>query len=115
MEEARQQQAATMTEFNWLGRRFPISNAKTRVSILKGACFISFIQHIVPNVYLNDKVCCSYLQNCDQLRSWRRNYTAKQLNHFLQRKDLQYSTKYSLHIMMPGVAFEMTWYINFLS
>lgn len=40
MEEARQQQAATMTEFNWLGRRFPISNAKTRVSILKGACFI---------------------------------------------------------------------------
>ncbi|KAJ4767010.1 Signal recognition particle subunit SRP68 [Rhynchospora pubera] len=35
MEEARQQQAATMTEFNWLGRRFPISNAKTRVSILK--------------------------------------------------------------------------------
>ncbi|KAK9120233.1 hypothetical protein Scep_018326 [Stephania cephalantha] len=35
MDEARSQQAASMTEFNWLGHRFPISNAKTRVSILK--------------------------------------------------------------------------------
>nr|GME11430.1 signal recognition particle subunit SRP68 [Ipomoea batatas] len=35
MAEARSQQAASMTEFNWLGHRFPISNAKTRVSILK--------------------------------------------------------------------------------
>lgn len=35
MAEARSQQAATLTEFNWLGRRFPVSNAKTRVSILK--------------------------------------------------------------------------------
>ncbi|KAL0380290.1 UNVERIFIED_CONTAM: Signal recognition particle subunit SRP68 [Sesamum angustifolium] len=36
MAEARSQQAASMTEFHWLGHRFPISNAKTRVSILKG-------------------------------------------------------------------------------
>lgn len=35
MAEARSQQAASMTEFHWLGHRFPISNAKTRVSILK--------------------------------------------------------------------------------
>ncbi|KAF3645072.1 putative myb-related protein Myb4-like [Capsicum annuum] len=35
MAEARSQQAASMTEFHWLGNRFPISNAKTRVSILK--------------------------------------------------------------------------------
>ncbi|KAM0033288.1 putative signal recognition particle subunit SRP68, SRP68 domain superfamily [Helianthus debilis subsp. tardiflorus] len=35
MAEARTQQAASMTEFHWLGHRFPISNAKTRVSILK--------------------------------------------------------------------------------
>ncbi|KAK4345146.1 hypothetical protein RND71_035322 [Anisodus tanguticus] len=35
MAEARSQQATSMTEFHWLGNRFPISNAKTRVSILK--------------------------------------------------------------------------------
>lgn len=35
MSEARSQQAASLTEFCWLGQRFPISNAKTRVSILK--------------------------------------------------------------------------------
>ncbi|XP_060208801.1 uncharacterized protein LOC132636112 [Lycium barbarum] len=35
MAEAISQQAASMTEFHWLGNRFPISNAKTRVSILK--------------------------------------------------------------------------------
>lgn len=35
MAEARSQQAASMTEFDWLGHRFPISNAKTRVAILK--------------------------------------------------------------------------------
>ncbi|GFZ11908.1 signal recognition particle-related [Actinidia rufa] len=35
MAEARTQQAASMTEFHWLGHKFPISNAKTRVSILK--------------------------------------------------------------------------------
>ncbi|KAH7855630.1 hypothetical protein Vadar_026941 [Vaccinium darrowii] len=35
MDEARSQQAASMTEFHWLGHKFPISNAKTRVSILK--------------------------------------------------------------------------------
>ncbi|WMV14742.1 hypothetical protein MTR67_008127 [Solanum verrucosum] len=35
MAEARSQQAASMTEFHWLGNRFPISNAKIRVSILK--------------------------------------------------------------------------------
>lgn len=35
MAEARTQQAASMTEFHWLGHRFPISNAKTRVAILK--------------------------------------------------------------------------------
>ncbi|KAK7369600.1 hypothetical protein VNO80_11642 [Phaseolus coccineus] len=35
MAEARSQQAASMTEFLWFGHRFPISNAKTRVSILK--------------------------------------------------------------------------------
>ncbi|XP_030541376.1 signal recognition particle subunit SRP68-like [Rhodamnia argentea] len=36
MAEARTQQAASLTEFHWLGHRFPISNAKTRVAILKG-------------------------------------------------------------------------------
>lgn len=35
MAETRSQQAASMTEFHWLGHRFPISNAKTRVAILK--------------------------------------------------------------------------------
>ncbi|KDP22540.1 hypothetical protein JCGZ_26371 [Jatropha curcas] len=35
MAEARSQQAASLTEFHWLGHKFPISNAKTRVSILK--------------------------------------------------------------------------------
>ncbi|CAL5396860.1 unnamed protein product [Camellia sinensis] len=35
MAEARSQQAASMTEFHWLGHKFPISNAKTHVSILK--------------------------------------------------------------------------------
>ncbi|KAL4634647.1 hypothetical protein ACB092_04G215500 [Castanea dentata] len=35
MAEARSQQAASMTEFHWLGHRFPISNAKTRVAIVK--------------------------------------------------------------------------------
>ncbi|KAM7272999.1 hypothetical protein ACFE04_027663 [Oxalis oulophora] len=35
MAEARSQQAASLTEFNWLGHRFPISNAKSRVAILK--------------------------------------------------------------------------------
>ncbi|KAM3255777.1 hypothetical protein ACQJBY_048763 [Aegilops geniculata] len=35
LSETRSQQAASMTEFNWLGRRFPITSAKTRVSILK--------------------------------------------------------------------------------
>lgn len=40
MAEARSQQAASMTEFNWLGHRFPISNAKTRVSILKGISIV---------------------------------------------------------------------------
>ncbi|CAD6217168.1 unnamed protein product [Miscanthus lutarioriparius] len=35
LSETRSQQAASMTEFNWLGRTFPITNAKTRVSILK--------------------------------------------------------------------------------
>ncbi|CAI9270623.1 unnamed protein product [Lactuca saligna] len=36
MDEARSEQATSMTEFHWLGHKFPISNAKTRVSILKG-------------------------------------------------------------------------------
>ncbi|KAJ0985271.1 hypothetical protein J5N97_003627 [Dioscorea zingiberensis] len=35
MAEERSQQAASMTEFYWLGHKFPISNSKTRVSILK--------------------------------------------------------------------------------
>lgn len=35
MAEARTQQAASLTEFHWLGHKFPISNAKTRVAILK--------------------------------------------------------------------------------
>ncbi|EXC54207.1 hypothetical protein L484_001395 [Morus notabilis] len=35
MAETRSQQAASMTEFHWLGHKFPISNAKTRVAILK--------------------------------------------------------------------------------
>ncbi|KAK4569235.1 hypothetical protein RGQ29_004580 [Quercus rubra] len=40
MAEARSQQAASMTEFHWLGHRFPISNAKTRVAILKGEAMV---------------------------------------------------------------------------
>ncbi|KAM3708890.1 hypothetical protein ACJW31_02G130600 [Castanea mollissima] len=42
MAEARSQQAASMTEFHWLGHRFPIANAKTRVAIVKAcppSCF----------------------------------------------------------------------------
>ncbi|KAM3752106.1 hypothetical protein ACB098_04G164000 [Castanea mollissima] len=35
MAEARSQQSASMTEFHWLGHRFPISNVKTRVAIMK--------------------------------------------------------------------------------
>ncbi|KAE8675537.1 Signal recognition particle-related / SRP-related isoform 3 [Hibiscus syriacus] len=35
MAEARSQQAASLTEFHWLGNRFPITNEKTRVAILK--------------------------------------------------------------------------------
>ncbi|PKI56588.1 hypothetical protein CRG98_023032 [Punica granatum] len=35
MAEARSQQAASLTELSWLGHRFPISNAKTRVAIIK--------------------------------------------------------------------------------
>ncbi|GJN40142.1 hypothetical protein PR202_gb29318 [Eleusine coracana subsp. coracana] len=35
LSETRSQQAASMTDFYWLGCRFPITNAKTRVSILK--------------------------------------------------------------------------------
>ncbi|KAE8672278.1 Signal recognition particle-related / SRP-related isoform 3 [Hibiscus syriacus] len=35
MAEARSQQAASLTEFHWLGNRFPITIAKTRVAILK--------------------------------------------------------------------------------
>ncbi|XWS51497.1 hypothetical protein CRYUN_Cryun12cG0181400 [Craigia yunnanensis] len=35
MAEARSQQAASLTEFQWLGNRFPITNVKTRVAILK--------------------------------------------------------------------------------
>uniref|UniRef100_A0A2P2KPY7 Signal recognition particle subunit SRP68 n=1 Tax=Rhizophora mucronata TaxID=61149 RepID=A0A2P2KPY7_RHIMU len=35
MDEARSQQAASLTDFHWLGHKFPISNAKTRVAILK--------------------------------------------------------------------------------
>ncbi|CAI0548037.1 unnamed protein product, partial [Linum tenue] len=35
MAEARSQQAASLTEFQWLGHKYPIPNAKTRVAILK--------------------------------------------------------------------------------
>ncbi|CAN6443184.1 unnamed protein product [Victoria cruziana] len=35
MAEARSQQAASMTAFSWLGHRFPVANAKTRVALLK--------------------------------------------------------------------------------
>lgn len=35
MEEARSQQAATLTEFVWLGGHLPLHSAKTRLSILK--------------------------------------------------------------------------------
>lgn len=37
MSEARSQQAVSMTELNWLGRRFSVDNAKTRSCIVKGA------------------------------------------------------------------------------
>lgn len=36
MSEARSQQAVSMTELNWLGRRFSVDNAKTRSCIVKG-------------------------------------------------------------------------------
>ncbi|EPS71806.1 hypothetical protein M569_02946 [Genlisea aurea] len=35
MAEARSQQVASMTEFHWLGHRFPISSPKTKVALLK--------------------------------------------------------------------------------
>jgi len=35
MIESKTQQATSMTDFHWLGRKFPIKNAKTRASILK--------------------------------------------------------------------------------
>ncbi|OMO52364.1 putative Signal recognition particle 68 kDa protein [Corchorus olitorius] len=41
MAEARSQQAASLTEFHWLGHRFPITNAKTRVAILKAVFWLS--------------------------------------------------------------------------
>lgn len=41
MAEARSQQAASLTELSWLGHRFPITNAKTRVAILKGSYWFS--------------------------------------------------------------------------
>lgn len=47
MAEARSQQAASLTEFHWLGHRFPISNAKIRVAILKGTCHYICILSIV--------------------------------------------------------------------
>jgi len=46
MAEARSEQAASMTEFYWLGHKFPISNAKTRVSILKG--LITLVMSLFP-------------------------------------------------------------------
>ena len=39
MNEEKSQQAETLTEFKWLGHKFPVNNAKTRVSILKGPNF----------------------------------------------------------------------------
>ncbi|XP_078446658.1 signal recognition particle-related / SRP-like protein [Wolffia australiana] len=39
MNEEKSQQAATLTEFAWLGHKFPVKNAKTRVSILKAREF----------------------------------------------------------------------------
>lgn len=47
MAEARSQQAATMTEFYWLGHRFPINNAKTRVSILRGMLSFSVYNNVM--------------------------------------------------------------------
>jgi signal recognition particle subunit SRP68 len=36
MEEARSQQAVTVTELDWLGSKMPVNNANTRMCILKG-------------------------------------------------------------------------------
>ncbi|KAB5532206.1 hypothetical protein DKX38_018876 [Salix brachista] len=50
MAEARSQQAASLTEFHWLGHRFPISNAKTRVAILKGWHSISLSEDLAQEL-----------------------------------------------------------------
>lgn len=48
MNEEKSQQAATLTEFTWLGHKFPVNNAKTRVSILKGWTLILLIASFIP-------------------------------------------------------------------
>jgi hypothetical protein len=57
MAEARSQQAASLTEFHWLGHRFPISNAKTRVSILKGWHLISLSEDLGGNIIMECYTC----------------------------------------------------------
>ncbi|KAI3882912.1 hypothetical protein MKW92_000419 [Papaver armeniacum] len=65
MDEARSQQAASMTEFNWLGHRFPVANAKTRVSILKAQklevkiCMV-LQQCLLKKVVMYDKIFAAY-------------------------------------------------------
>lgn len=55
MAEARSQQAATMTELLWLGRRFPINNAKTRVCIAKGQQLEKDLLSASANTLSSDK------------------------------------------------------------
>jgi hypothetical protein len=57
MAEARSQQAASLTEFHWLGHRFPISNAKTRVAILKGSHFLSMSKTVGWNIIMEYYIC----------------------------------------------------------
>lgn len=71
MAEARSQQAASLTEFHWLGHKFPISNAKTRVAILKGCNFLLLVMirevNIVLEKYIDVLLLCNlfFLPFCD--------------------------------------------------
>ncbi|KAL2649483.1 hypothetical protein R1flu_017611 [Riccia fluitans] len=49
MVEARTQQAVSMTELEFLGRKFPVKNPKTRVCILKGQELLKELEATVPS------------------------------------------------------------------
>lgn len=115
MAEARSQQAASMTEFYWLGHRFPISNAKTRVSILKGlvlsheccnANSISYFYYSWILIYWF----VYHLPKLVQLKSQKKICMVRPQSHFLLRRSLPFLKKYFLHIRMQEAASVMIWY-----